>query len=567
MKLRTFVLWTGVLACILAVGCSGPAPQKPAETPPSAATPMSGSDMAMTTTAAPARADAGEPVDGDWIVRRLPYEMATLNPVLSSHGALARYITKEIYEGLLIRDQETWEMKPCLAESYEVSDDHLSYTFHLRKGVTFSDGAPFTAADVKFSYDMIMKPENDTLSLRNYFQAIQGCEILDEYTVRFSCKEPYFKTLITLGEDLHILPKHIFEEGDFNKHPNNREPIGTGPYVLETWETNQRVILNRNKNYWGEKPHLLRIMFKIITDDNAAMQVLERGEIDLMALTPDQWANQATKPEFEAKFDKYTYYRPYHGYMGWNMRRPQLSDKRVRQALTMLLDRELILETIFRGLGKVVTNSFFIDSLEYDKDIAPWPFDPRRARKLLDEAGWTDSDNDGVRDKEGVRLEFDVLVPSGSPETEALVTVFKEETDKAGIVMNIRMQEWATFVETVQDLKFDAMLMGWSLDPEQDPYQIWHSSQREKRGSNYPGLNNPEVDRLIEEARREFDVEKRAKLYHQMSAIIHEEQPYTFLFALKVRAAVDKRFENINVYRLGIKPREWWVPKAKQRHE
>ncbi len=550
-------LWCMAVAVILN-GCGGPAPEP-------ASSPTAPQKDAPSAPANPTE-DSGTPVDGDWIVSRLPVEMATLNPLLSSHDAYAKTITDLIYEGLLKRDNETWEMKPNLAESYDISEDKLLFTFKLRKDVKFSDGVPFTSADVKFTYDILMNPASDSMPLRNYFENVERCETPDEYTVRFVCKQPYFKTLITLGEDLRVLPKHIFSTGDFNTHPNNRKPIGTGPFVFEAWDTNQQVVIARNEQYWGVKPHVLKRQYKVITDDNAALQVLQRGELDIMGMTPDQWVSSAVNaPEFEANFNKLTYFIPSHGYIGWNTRRPVFSDKKVRQAMTMLLDRQTILATIFHGLGVEVTNCFFFDSAEYNKELTPWPFDPPRARQQLEEAGWVDADREGVREKDGRKFEFEFMVPSGSPETEALATVFKEELKKAGIKMNIRQLEWATFAETVQKLNFDAMIMGWQLDPEQDPYQIWHSSQAEQ-GSNYPGFKNTEVDAIIEEARKEFDMEKRAALYHRMSAIIYDEQPYTFLYCSKARVAIDKRFRNVKAYRLGLDGREWWVPKDQQKH-
>jgi peptide/nickel transport system substrate-binding protein len=558
---KTIVI--GLLLITALWGCGGPPQQNaPAPKAPDAASP--GGILEAASNTAPEA--MGEPVDGDWIVSRLLSDMPTLNPILSSHDAMAKTLTDLIYEGLLKRDNATWEMKPNLAESYEESPDHLVYTFHLRTDVKFSDGVPFTAEDIKFTYDVLMAPTTDSLPLRNYFDNVASCEVLDPYTVRFTCKEPYFKTLISLSEDIKALPKHIFSAGEINKHPNNRKPVGTGPFVMETWDTNQRVIMVRNENYWGVKPHVVKRLYKIITDDNAALQSLERGELDIMGMTPDQWVNQAARPEFEARFNKLTYYTPSHGYIGWNMRRPQFADKRVRQAMTMLLNRDLILETIMRGLGVVVTNSFFVDSPEYNKELKPWPFDPEQAKKQLEEAGWVDSNGDGIRDKDGAPFRFEFLVPSGSPETEQLATVYKEDLAKAGVEMNIRLLEWATFVETTHNLKFDAMIMGWQLDPEQDPYQIWHSSQAEQ-GSNYPGLKNPEVDRIIEEARREFDHAKRSEMYHRMSAIIHDEQPYTFLFCMKARAALDKRFQNVKVYPLGLDGKEWWVPAELQKYK
>lgn len=507
----------------------------------------------------------GEPVDGDWLVARLPAEMAHLNPLISG-DAYARAIYVLVYESLLDRDNKTLEMGPGLVESHEISPDHLVYTFKLRDGVKFSDGVPLTAEDVKFSFDTLMDPAVDAADLRNYFLNVDRCEVVDPLTVRFVCKYPYFKTLISLGEDLRILPKHVFETGDFNTHPNNRKPIGTGPYILERWDTNQQVVLTRNENYWGQKPHLLRRVYKIITNDNAALQVLMRGELDMMGLMPEQWEREASRPEFEAKFDKMAFYTPFHSYIGWNMRRPQLADKRVRQALTMLLNRELILDKIFGGMGMVVSNSFFIESIEYDKNLKPWPFDPAAAKAKLDEAGWKDTDGDGVRDKDGVPLRFDFLIVAAAPEAEQLATVYKEELKRAGIDMSIRPLEWATFIDSIHKRQFDACMLGWQLDPEQDPYQIWHSSQADE-GSNYPGFVNAEADKLIEDARLEFDHEKRAALYHRHSAIIHDEQPYTFLFCTKARMAVDKRFRNVHVYPLGLDAREWWVPRELQKYK
>jgi ABC-type dipeptide transport system, periplasmic component len=214
----------------------------------------------------------------------------------------------------------------------------------------------------------------------------------------------------------------------------------------------------------------------------------------------------------------------------------------------------------------VVSNSFFIESIEYNKDLKPLPFDPEAAKALLEQAGWTDSDKDGWRDKNGVRLAFEFLIVAASPEAERMATVYKEELKKAGIDMTIRPLEWATFIDSIQKRQFDACMLGWQLDPEQDPYQIWHSSQAEN-GSNYPGLKNAEIDRIIEDARLEFDHQKRAEMYHRMSELIDQEQPYTFLFCTMGRVAVDKRFRNVQVYPLGMDAREWWVPTELQRYK
>ena len=516
--------------------------------------------------------ESGPPVDGDWVINRLPVEPQTLNPVLETADAYTQQIVGAVFESLLDSDKDTFELKPMLAESYEISDDHLTYTFTMRKDATFSDGVPVTAHDVKFTFDAIQNPANETADLRNYFQDVTNVELLDDYTVRFTCAKPYFRHVIMLS-GMPIFPKHIYEQGDFNTSPNNRKPIGSGPYVFETWQTNQQIVLARNDKYWNPERagHVDKLVYKIITDNNAAFQVLEKQEIDAyMRLTPEQWMNQAATPEFEAKFNKYKYwgttgYAASLSYVAWNLRKPQFQDKRVRRALTMLLDRQEILDTLYYGLGKVVTGPSDLNSPEYDSSIKPWPFDPEGAKALLDEAGWIDHDGDGIRDKDGTKLSFEFMFPPGANEVDQMATVYQEELRRAGIDMRIRTIEWATFIENITKREFDAVTLRWAMPPNSEPYQIWHSSQAEK-GSNYPGFSDPEVDKLLEDIRTEFDREKRIPMFHRVHAILHEEQPYIFLWSRLELAAVDKRFHGVKVYRLGMDTTEWWVPLDMQRY-
>jgi peptide/nickel transport system substrate-binding protein len=506
----------------------------------------------------------GEPVDGDWLMTHLAFEPGHLNPLTSSEVP-ASTVNAFIFESLIEWDNETLAKKPRLAERWEVLPDHLSYTFYLHKDIPFSDGTPLTANDVKFTFDKVMDPTTDAPHFRNYFQDIKSCEVLDDHTVRFTCSKPYFRHLTMLG-GLEILPQHIYGQGDFNRHPNNRKPVGSGPYAFERWETGLQITLTRNERYWKEKPRILKRVFKIITDRNAAFEVLQRQELDYVNLTPEQWVLKASKPEFEAKFNKYKYYGASYSYVGWNLRRPQFQDKMVRRALTMLLDRTTILETLYYGLGKQVTSEFFVESPEYDATIEPWPYDPAQAKQLLDAAGWVDSDQDGIRDKGGVPFRFEMLIRASSWEDNEMATVYQENLKGAGIRITIRPLEWATFLERVDTRNFDAVRLGWSGPPiEGDPYQVWHSSQAEK-GSNFVGFKNVEADRIMDQARLEFDEPKRVALYHRFDAILHEEQPYTFLFCIQELEALDKRFQNVKVYKFGLDSREWYVPANQQRY-
>jgi peptide/nickel transport system substrate-binding protein len=355
------------------------------------------------------------------------------------------------------------------------------------------------------------------------------------------------------------VPKHIFEEGDFNTNPAGRHPVGTGPYKFLKWTTGREIVIEKNPDYWGKKPMLNRIVFRIITDSSVSLQVLKREELDVSGLTPIQWARQTNSKSFKENFDKLSYFTPNYSYIGWNLKRPYFSDKRVRTALTHLVNRDLILEQILFDLGAVVTNPFYIESDEYDKSITPYSYDPKKAAALLEEAGWKDSDGDGIRDKDGVAFKFEFLIPAGSETGEKIATILKEELDKMGISMDIRKTEWAVFTTRLNERKFDAVTLAWSMGVESDPYQIWSSTQAEK-GSNFVGFVNKEADQLIEAARQEFDRDKRIAMYRRFSEIVHEEQPYTFLFCRKSTVAVNKRFENVVVYPLGIDPLEWHVP-------
>jgi len=234
-------------------------------------------------------------------------------------------------------------------------------------------------------------------------------------------------------------------------------------------------------------------------------------------------------------------------------------------ALAMLLDRELIRDEIYYGQAEIIAGDFMPGSAENNRALQPVPYDPEGARTLLKEAGWEDTDTDGILDRDGIPFRFDAATTNQNPVAELILTVFKEELAREGIELTIRPMEWASLIDRVDKREFDAILMGWSMPPDPDPYQVWHSSQVDA-GSNYVGFVNEEADHLIEEARVSFDREHRIALYHRFQEILHQEQPYLFLLAPKVLAAGDKRLHGIRVHPFGIDQREWFVPKAMQRY-
>jgi peptide/nickel transport system substrate-binding protein len=593
-----------VLALVLAVaGCgksgtkplekAGAPPANPASTESALAAPMATStEAALAAPGSTHQSSAGSPgeptpaelgaksleganpapvadariTDGGTLVWRFHAEPDTLNP-LTGQDAYTASILGLVTDSLAARNLDTLEFEPRLAEKWELSEDHLTYTFHLRKDVKWQDGAPFTSADVVYSYQTMMNPKVNSPHLRNYFIDLEGVTAPDDYTVVFKWKKPYFLSFSTSAE-IPVLAKHIFDTGEeFNLHPAGRRPMGNGMFKFVRWTTNEEVVLERNEDYYGRKPHIKRIIIRFIPDDNSAILQASSGGVDFLALRPETWVKELQKDVFRENFNRYYYYEPNYSYIGWNERRPYFADKRVRCAMAELVDRDGILKEILYGLAKKVTGTFYINSEDYSPEIMPLPYDPEDAKKLLDEAGWIDHDGDGIRDKavdgQPVKFSFNFMYPSSSVTAQRIGVLLQEQLRAVGIVMNLQNREWATFTGSLNEGSFDAVTLGWSLGVEQDPYQLWHSSQV-SQGSNYISFKNAELDKIIEEARTEFDPAKRHALYHRFNGIVHDEQPYTFLFCTPALEILNKRFHNVIVHKLGLDIRDWHVPADQQ---
>jgi peptide/nickel transport system substrate-binding protein len=544
---------------------------------------------------------AGSPVEGDSIVLRYEAEPESLNPIISNttYATYAMYGSNfsQIAETMLGYDEKDWSVtKPILATSYpEVSEDHLVYTFTLRDGVKWHDGKPFTPEDVLFSAKAVACPLTDAAPERSNITDLVKVELLEGRKVRFTVSKPYYLNDAQLG-NLKLVPKHIFDsEGlldefsfadvisakgstdpkikkfaeQFNKHPNNRSPIGTGPYKFEKWETGRQIVLARNNDYWGTKPYLDRLVIRIVTDHPAALTALKAGDIDFMPrLIPIQYSQQTSGAGFDEQFVKERYSIPQYYYVGWNMERPFFKDKRVRQAMTMLIDRQQIIDTLFAGLATIAASPFNPSSGDYNPNVKPLPYDPKRAAELLDEAGWTDHNGDGIRDKDGVTFKFELQGSASSAITNQLIPIFKEQFRKVGIEMTERLVDFTVFVDSLSDHKFDAGLSAWVSDLSTDQYQVFHSSSSKKRGSNYVSFHNAEADKMLEQGRTEFDPQKRKQLYWRFQEIVSEEQPYSFLLYRQEAAAYHRRFKNAKFVpaRPGYDLNVWFVPKSMQKY-
>jgi peptide/nickel transport system substrate-binding protein len=514
------------------------------------------------------------PVQGDWVVQRIDSDPDGLNPLTleSNNGQI---ISGMVNEGLLQMNNYTLKLDPCLAESYEISPDQLTYTFHLRHGVKWHDGEPFTAADVKYTYDRVQDPKVDAAPLRTYFSNIKSCEVVDPYTIRFVATARYFKTLEVLGS-LAILPQHVFEKGDsdFNKNAFQRHPIGTGPYKFARWDTGSQIALERNDDYWdaAHPRYPKRLVFQVISETYIAAQLLKKGEIDVFDnVSPLVWKYDLEHRPSMSQNRQVVYPFPMYRYLGFNLRLPLFSDVRVRHAIDLLIPRDEMLSQIYLNKYANKTSGYDpLSSRNYNQAIAPTPYDPALALQLLSQAGWKNDHGDGLLYKDGKPFSFTLLYPAGNSDAEKMAELTQESLHRAGIDLKLSRLEFAQLIEHVDDWKFEAMLGAWALDLNDDPSQLWSSSEADlKKSSNFIGYKNPEADKLIAAGKLEYDDEKRAAIYRQLHQVIHDDYPVCFLFDPHLILLVSDRFRNVQLFapRPCFDITTWWVPREVQKYQ
>jgi peptide/nickel transport system substrate-binding protein len=490
----------------------------------------------------------------------LTYHLASdpinLNPVISE-DAYSHAIQVRIFESLVERDHRTLQLVGQIAENFTVGADKLTYTFKLRKNILFHDLKPLTAVDVMFSYEMMMSDKVPNAHKKVYYKDVQSIAAPDAYTIVFKMKKPYAMALEHLG-GFEVIPKHIYSVGNFMTDERNfRGPVGSGPFKFGEWKNGTRVILTRFEKYWGPKPEIQKIEYQIIKNDAVALQALKKGDVDSLNLKPLQWTRQTNSDKFNREFQKIKYLSTSYRFIGYNMRRPPFNDVRVRHAMAHLMDTERVRTTILEGLAEITTGPFLQQSLQYNKKLKPLTYDPAKAFELLKAAGYA-RDANGHLAKDGKPFEFELMIPAGGGFADQFVSVLKEDFSKAGINLTLRKLEFQTMLEKINKRDFQSTMLGWQSGIESDPYQLWHTSQREK-GHNFTNFGNAESDGLIEQARVTFDAKERNALYHRFHEIVYNEQPYTFLYASYALIAVNRRFDNVIPYPIGLDIMEWKI--------
>jgi len=507
--------------------------------------------------------EAAVPAYGDVIVDGSIGDASNLIPLLSSDST-SHDIAGLIYNGLVKYDKNL-NIVGDLAESWVISPDGLVITFHLRPNVRWHDGHPFSAEDVLFTYRLTIDPRTPTAYAGDFLK-VKKAEVLDPLTFRVTYDRPFAPALMSWGSA--ILPRHLLAGQDITRTPLARKPVGTGPYKFKEWVSGQKIVLVSNPDYFEGRPYIDGYILRIIPDMATMFLELRASGIDRMNLTPLQYTRQTENPLFRKNFNKFRYLSFAYTFVGYNLRNPLFSDRRVRQALTLAIDKEEIVQGVLLGLGKPSTGPFKPGTWAYNPKVQTFPHDPAKARALLAEAGWKDRDGDGILDRNGQPFAFELLVNQGNEVRSKCAEIIQRRLAEIGISVKIRVVEWAAFVnDFINKRRFDATILGWTIPLDPDLYDVWHSSKTGPQELNFTSFKNEEVDSLLERGRNSFDQRERKKIYDRIQEILAEEQPYTFLYVPDALPIVQARFRGIELAPLGISHNfiKWYVPRSEQR--
>ncbi|MFA5008305.1 MAG: peptide-binding protein [Candidatus Omnitrophota bacterium] len=500
------------------------------------------------------------PSYGDKIIIGASAEASNLIPLASSDSA-SHEVSGFIFNGLVKYDKDL-TLIGDLAQSWEINNDGLEIIFHLKKGIKWHDGVEFTSDDVLFGYKKIIDEKTLSAYKEDYLQA-KKAEAPDKYTFKVTYDKPFAPALASWGS-LVVLPKHILEKEDINKTTFARKPIGTGAFKFKEWVPGQKIILSANPDYFEGRPYLDSVVFRIIPDATTMFLELKTQGLDWLGLSPLQYEKQTQSEFFKKNYKKFRYPSFSYTYLGFNLKHPWFSDKRIRQAIAYALDKEEIVKGTLLGMGSISTGPYVPNTWPYNPNVKKYGYNPQKAKELLKEAGWQDSDGDGILDKDGKKFEFTILTNMGNTTRMKTATIIQYRLKEIGIKVNIRSLEWSAFINWFIDKKrFEAVVLGWSIGLDPDQYDIWHSTKTKEKELNFVSFKNQEVDDLLEKGRRTFDIEKRKWAYYRIQEILAEELPYIFLYAPDNLPIVNARFKGIEPAPIGIgyNIEKWYVPK------
>ncbi|WP_010283368.1 peptide-binding protein [Bacillus timonensis] len=503
-----------------------------------------------------------DPVDGGDLIVGSTGNPTMFNPYFSTDTASSD-IEGLIYNGL-VKTNLDLETELDLAEDIQVSDDNLEYTVKLKQGVKFHDGQDMTADDVVFSYMMMKNP--DVVSERkSNFESMEKVEKIDDYTVKFTLNKVDV-TFYPITLSYAVLPEHVLGSVDpatlHENEFNTKNPIGTGPFKFEEWKDGEYVKVVRNDDYFEGKPHLDSITTRIITDANGMIAALQAGEVDFYAGVPGTEvetvkAIDGTKVE-EGLALSYTF-------LGFNQQQERFQDKRVRQAFTHAVNKDAIVESIMQGAGQAAQAPDSPLMWTYNDEVPEFEYDLEKAKALLKDAGWEDTNGNGIIDKDGVEMSFKISTNQGNKVREDIAVVLQEQFKEIGVEATPDIVEWGAFIEKISapNWDYDALILGWSLSTFPDQYDIFHSSQS-KEGLNFVWYKNEEADALMEKARQTPDTEEYKQIHKDLYNILVEDQAYTFLYYPTEFRAMPEELQGYEFHSKSAlyDAHKWWLQPA-----
>lgn len=490
-------------------------------------------------------------------------DLTSMNPLVSTDTESLQHQLHVLFT-TLVRNDPDFQPVPYLAESWEFSPDGQSVTIVLREDVKWHDGEPVTARDVVFTWEAARNPEIGYANV-DYFDAWEGVELIDEYTLRFTVRPTAYP--MYGWSQVAILPEHIL--GDvpvdaFATHPfGTSSPVGSGPFRFVERVPGDRWVFEANPDFpaeLGGRPYVDRYVYRAIPDDVAMVAALQSGEVDLVIEPPP-----ADMPRLVADpaFEVLTYSAPTYDFIAWNSRRPMFSDRNVRRALTMAIDRQGLVDAILAGYGEVATGPVGAWHWAYDA-VAPLPFAPDSARAALAAAGWVDSDGDGVREKDGRKFAFTMFATPGGSWRD-IAEVIKANLAAVGVEMSIEIREGRAIMPLVSraDRTFDAFLVGWSRDIPLDEKQLWACDQIEQM-FQFTSYCNPAVDAVLDSLAVVSDRDVLDHLVDRYGELIRADQPYTFLYVPQQIAVARVELRDVTIDARGDwnSITDWWIEPA-----
>lgn len=485
-----------------------------------------------------------------------------LVPYLAADSNAAT-IAGNLYHALLTYDANL-NLIPQLAEKYTVEPDGKTITFTLKPNLKFSDGSPLTSADVSATFHALTNPNTKTPYADDYLR-VSRFETPDSKTIRVTYVEPFAPALASWAGLIVLPAKVIAQTPDFNQTTLKTKPLGSGPYQLTRWRPGQDFLLTRNPTSF-EKPPITQLYFRILPDQSTQWLELKAGNLDITELTPLAYTRLIHAPWFQKQYATYRYLGSAYTYMGFNLKDPLFASKTVRQAMSYAVDRQGLINAVLFGQGEAIASIFKPGTWANNTALKPYPYNPALARKMLADDGWKPGPN-GILTKNGQPFHFILTTNQGNESRIKTAQILQKFFADVGIDMEIRVQEWSTFLtNTVNPRKFQAVLLGWTLPVEPDPYDVWYSTKTKPSEFNLVSFNNKAADLAIVASRHTFNQAERKKYLDQLQTILSDEQPYLWLYAGYALPAVSKRVVGVLPAPAGIgyNSVEWYVPQTWQ---